>query len=342
MDDATETYADGANPQRMSDHPPPLSISNGSLTAAISPLGATLRDLRLAGVSHPLVLGWASEQDYARNDDFLGPLVGRCANRIGGGSYALGETRYALDKNFRGRHMLHGGSDGIDKHIWTVENHSETEITLSLQLEDGHMGFGGALALTARFRITEPAKLSLEIEGRSTGVTLCNIAPHWYFNLDGRGDIKKHRLQIMADSYLPVDEDLIPTGAIQDVQNTPFDFRQLREIGDFPYDHNFCTSASRTAERPIARLVSDASEVSLEISSTEPGLQVYSGAYLDQPGKPTLAGLGYSAHSGIALEPQCWPDAPNNAGFPSVVLNEGEVYRHRSSFSFGLPGASDR
>lgn len=319
--------------------PKPVTISNGTLTATFSPLGATLRDLRMSGVPHPLILGWGTDCAYLENDDYLGPLVGRCANRISGGAYSLGNTRYYVDRNFRGRHTLHGGVDGVDKQIWTVEALSATEVTLSLLLDDGHMGFGGDLRIKAHFRILHNATLSMAIEARSSGRSLCNIAPHWYFNLDGQGDIKAHTLQVFADSYLPVDGDLIPTGSVPDVQGTAFDFRQPREIGDFPYDHNFCTATQRVAERPVACLASEKSGVQLEISSTEPGLQVYSGAYLDQPDKPTLTGSGYGAYAGIALEPQCWPDAPNNADFPNVVLNEGEVYRHQSSFSFGYDPA---
>lgn len=313
----------------------PLSIGNGCLTAAISPLGATLCDLRMVSVDHPLILGWMNPRDYLKNDDYFGPLVGRCANRIGGGTYWLGNKEHSVDKNFRGRHTLHGGSDGIDKQVWTVENHSETEVVLSLSLRDGHMGFGGALTIVARFGIEAPSTLSLGIEARSFGTSLCNIAPHWYFNLNGQGDIKKHLLQIFADSYLPVDKDLIPTGSVQDVQGTPFDFRQLREIGEFPYDHNFCISKNRTTLKPVARLISESSGLYLNISSTETGLQVYSGAYLDYPIRQTLNGTGCEAFAGVALEPQCWPDAPNNPDFPSVTLKDGETYRHQSFFSFG-------
>lgn len=317
-------------------------LSNGTLKATISPLGATLRDLRLKGVDHPLILGWRDAGDYLKNDDYLGPLVGRYANRIAGGTYRLGETTYHVDKNFRARHALHGGSDGIDKRLWTVEHQSATEVVLSLRLPDGHMGFGGNLGITARFSLTAPTTLSLEIEAQTPDQSLCNIAPHWYFNLDGRGDIKSHRLQVLADRYLPVDDDLIPTGAIPDVQGTEFDFRQLREIGDFPYDHNFCTSQDRVTERRIASLVSAQSGIRLDIASTEPGLQVYTGAYMDQPSRATLSDAAYSAYSGIALEPQCWPDAPNNDNFPNVVLNKGEVYRHRSSFSFSRFDPADQ
>jgi len=320
--------------------PEPIEITNGSLTATISPLGATLRDLRMAGVEHPLVLGWGDESAYLDNGDYLGPLVGRCANRIAGGTYELSGNIHRLDRNFRDRHALHGGSDGIDKHVWTVETRGAAEVTLSLALADGHMGFGGALAIEARFRIADPACLRLDIRARSKGQTLCNIAPHWYFNLDGHGDIKTHRLQILADTYLPVDDDLIPTGDERSVADSAFDFRAPREIGSFPYDHNFCTSRRRQPERRIATLASATSGVCMELSSTEPGLQVYTGTHLHQPDRPTLAGVPYTSHSGIALEPQCWPDAPNNEGFPGIVLNEGELYRHSSSFSFSTRAGS--
>ena len=314
--------------------PKPLEISNGKLVAKISQLGATLRDLRMKGVEFPLVLGWRDEEDYFDNDDYLGPLVGRCANRISGGTFEIAGRSFNVDRNSLNKHTLHGGSDGTDKHVWNVETQSERQLILSLCLPNGHMGFGGQLDIQANFQILEPASLRLEILARSKGTSLCNIAPHWYFNLDGSVDVTGHQLQILADSYLPVDRDLIPTGSVERVDHTDFDFRRPTTVGSFPYDHNFCTSDDRQAERTIARLWGATSGVSMEIASTEPGLQVYTGAYLEQPRKPTLIGRPYSRFAGIALEPQCWPDAPNNTGFPSVALKEGDLYRHASTFSF--------
>ncbi|MFY2825418.1 aldose epimerase family protein [Ruegeria sp. MALMAid1280] len=311
-----------------------ITISNGALTATLFPLGATLCDLRLDGVGHPLVLGWHDPEDYLRKDEYLGPVVGRCANRISSGSYHLNGKTFHLNRNFRDRHCLHGGQDGTAMQLWEAAQCSATSVTFTLHLPDGHMGFGGDLFVSARYSVEHPAALRLEIEAHSDSATVCNFAPHWYFNLNGGGDITGHNLQIAADRYLPVDGDLIPLGDPAPVQGTEFDFRTPRAVGDFPFDHNFCISDQRTSEKPVAVLGSSLAGVRMALSSTEPGLQVYSGTYLNHPDRRTLSGDPYKARSGLALEPQGWPDAPNNPSYPSVILQAGERYRHVSRLSF--------
>ncbi|WP_420583715.1 aldose epimerase family protein [Ruegeria sp.] len=311
-----------------------IVISNGILTATLSPLGASLCDLRLDGVDHSLVLGWSEPQDYLQNDDYLGPIVGRCANRIAGGCYRLGGQEYQLDQNFRDRHCLHGGEDGAAKQDWDLRQQSATHVTFGLHLPDGHMGFGGELFVEARFTIEDPAALVLEIEARSKGASICNFAPHWYFNLSGAGDITDHILTIVADRYLPVDDDLIPLGDPAEVSGTVFDFRTPREVGNYPFDHNFCLSDQQRPEKLAATLESLRSGVRMDLSTTEPGLQVYSGTYLNHPGRKTLSGAPYMAWSGLALEPQGWPDAVNNPAYPSVILEHGQLYRNVSRFAF--------
>ncbi|MBM1312304.1 galactose mutarotase [Sulfitobacter mediterraneus] len=312
----------------------PIEITNGGLTATILPFGASLQDLRLDGVDHPLVLGLADPQDYQTGAAYLGAIVGRCANRIAQGRYDLAGQTFQTDQNFLGRHTLHGGAGSVDKMAWSVVSRTKSALALQLHLPDGHLGFGGALDVQVRYSVEAPATLRLEISAQGSAATPCNFAPHFYFNLDGAGTVKNHTLAIAAEQYLPVDGDLIPTGEIAAVSGTPFDFRAARQIGDRPFDHNYCTAKGRASCRPICTLAAPQSGVSMTLSSTEPGLQVYSGEFLDEPAGKTLTGQAYRAFEGLALEPQGWPDAPNQPGFPSVILQPDETYLHVSEYAF--------
>lgn len=312
----------------------PIEISNGGLSAKILPFGASLQDLRLDGVNHPLVLGLANPADYQTGAAYLGAIVGRCANRIAHGRYELEGETFHTDQNFLARHTLHGGAGSVDKMHWSVIEHAGAATTLRLQVSDGHLGFGGALDVELRYSIEAPATLRLEITAQCSAPTPCNFAPHFYFNLDGAGKVQRHALAIAAEQYLPVDGDLIPTGELANVAQTPFDFRAPRQIGDYPIDHNFCTAQIQGACRPICTLKGAQSGVSMTLSSTEPGLQVYTGEFLDEPAAKTLTGQPYGAFEGLALEPQGWPDAPNQPSFPSVTLHPGEIYRHVSEYAF--------
>jgi len=312
----------------------PIEITNGGLTATILPFGASLQDLRLDGVDHPLVLGLADPKDYQTGAAYLGAIVGRCANRIAQGCYDLAGQTFQTDQNFLGRHTLHGGIDSVDKMVWSVVSRTKAALTLQLHLPDGHRGFGGALDVQVRYSIEAPATLRLEISAQGPAATPCNFAPHFYFNLNGEGDVRHHSLAIAAEHYLPVDDDLIPTGEVAEVAGTPFDFRNARQIGDHPFDHNFCTSQGHRVCRPICTLTGAQSGITMTLASTEPGLQVYSGEFLDEPASKTLNGQPYSAFEGLALEPQGWPDAPNQPGFPSVILQPNETYLHVSEYAF--------
>ncbi|MEV8468111.1 aldose epimerase family protein [Fluviibacterium sp. DFM31] len=311
-----------------------IQVGNGALTARILPYGATLQDLRLEGTPHALVLGHPTARDYVDSTAYFGAVVGRCANRIANGRYDLEGKTCHTPRNFLDRHTLHGGGNSIERMVWQVVSRTETEVSLHLHLPDGHEGFGGNLDLRLTYRILPPAVLSFELTATTDSASLCNIAPHWYFNLDGTGPICDHRLSVVARHYLPVDQELIPTGEIAPVAGTPFDFQTARAVGDVLYDHNFCLSDGPQPCREVARLTGPMSGITLTLSTTEPGLQVYSGAYLDETERSTLNGQPYTPFTGIALEPQGWPDAPNQPGFPSVVLRQGETYRHVSTFAF--------
>lgn len=306
-----------------------ITLSNGKLQARVLTLGAIVQDLRLASRPTGLVLGYERIAPYLTSPGrYVGGIVGRFANRIGNASFTLDGQTHQLDRNFLDRHILHGGSDGIDLHLWDIRDHGESHVTLALTLPDGHMGFPSALEIVATIAL-EGMALSFDISATSDGPTVCNLAHHGYFNLDGGGDVRNHRLQIAAEHYLPVDSDLIPTGELAPVAGTVFDFRAEREIGTAPYDHNFCLSPERAPLRAVAKLTGTKG-LSLTVETTEAGLQIYDARHFS--GDPARPETGPAAHAGLAMETQNWPDAPNKPQFPDAVLRKGETYRNQTRF----------
>ena len=307
-------------------------IAGHGLTATFTEWGASLIDLRLAGVAHPLVLGLDRLEDYAAGvGQYMGATVGRCANRIGDARFTLDGTEHRTDANFKGKHTLHGGAAGTGKRVWTLLEKTPDSVIFALSLTDGDMGFPGAMEVTARFACETGSLLRVQYRATCEAATLCNFAHHAYWNLDGGADISHHSLTVRAGRYVPVNDDLIPTG-VASVDGTRFDFLAGRALpGEGLLDHNLCLSDAREALRDVAVL--RARGLRMTVATTEPGLQVYDGALIDTP-VPGLEGRRYGAHSGIALEPQVWPDAPNHKGFPSAVLRPGETYDQTSTFRF--------
>lgn len=289
------------------------------LTARVLTLGATVQDLRREGIAHPLVLGYDSAAPYFAEGLYVGALVGRFANRIGGGRFVLAGRAHQVDTNYLGRHLLHGGRDGIHHQLWRIADLAEDRVTLALDLPDGHMGFPGRLSIRAEIAVAGDA-LSFDLCATSDAATPCNLAHHGYFTLDPGGDIRAQHLQIAAEHYLPVDPDLIPTGEIAPVAGTDFDFRSPRVIGGAGYDHNFCLSDRRQPLRPVARL--QGGGLAMQIETTEPGLQLYDGRHFERP------------FAGVALECQGWPDAPNRPGFPDSILRPGAEYHALTRYRF--------
>lgn len=307
-----------------------LSLQSGRLSAKVLTLGAILQDLRIEGVDHSVVLGSPDLAAYLGAARYFGAIVGRFANRIGGGRFALDGKTYRTDLNFRDRHTLHGGGEGTDMQIWQVQSLAPDRAILALELPDGHMGFPGAMRITAEIALIGDG-LSFNLTARTDAPTVCSLAHHGFFDLDGRGDIRNHSLMIAAEHYLPVDDDLIPTGEIRPVDGGDFDFRSPRRIGRAGYDHNFCLSDSQRPLRPVARLTGE-SGLSMQVETTACGLQFYDGAYMqDVPG---LDGRRYGPHAGLALETQHWPDAPNQSGFPDAVLRPGQVFSETTIYRF--------
>ncbi|MCF8481764.1 MAG: galactose mutarotase [Rhodospirillum sp.] len=321
-----------------------LEISAHGLTARFLSLGAILQDLRLDGLAHPLVLGFDRLEGYLAHPDlYFGAMVGRYANRIGQGRAVLGGTLVQLDTNFRGRHLLHGGREGSSRRLWRVLAQSSDAVTFADRLPDGHMGFPGTLDVQVVFHILPGPALCIDIRAESDAETLCNFAHHSYFNLSGAPTIAGHRLGVAANAYLPVTEDLIPTGEKRDVTGTPFDFREgkilTNDLLTTGFDHNFCLSSARQSMRPVAWLEAPSGGPVMTVETTEAGLQFYDGAMVTS-NAAGLDGQIHGAHAGLALEPQVWPDAPNQPSFPSALLRPGEVYEQRTALVFSRPGSN--
>lgn len=321
-----------------------VTISAGGMSANIINWGAVIQDLRLEGHTPPLVLGFEEFDHYPARSPYFGAIAGRFANRIANGRFYIDGESYQTDQNFLGKHMLHGGSEGTGKRVWTITNHGSDFVTLDYRATAGEMGFPGNLDMSCTYRLVANGRLIVELSAETDAPTPCNLAHHSYFNLDdgGAGDILDHRMMIAADAYLPVDDELIPAGVVQPVAESVFDFRHARPIRHDDggkqqlYDHNFCISAGRGPLRRAAWVQGAESGVELDVWTTEPGMQFYAGAKVaDLP--VGLDGITYSAHSGFCLEAQTWPDGPNRAYFPNAILRPGETYNQVTEYRFSRP-----
>ncbi|MGB3501499.1 MAG: aldose epimerase family protein [Mesorhizobium sp.] len=316
-------------------------IHAGGLTATIMQWGAVLQDLRLEGHSSPLVLGFSSFDDYPASSPYFGAIAGRYANRIAHGRFVVDGRHHVADTNFLGKHMLHGGARGTGKRVWSLVDRGADFVTLGLRDPDGWMGFPGNLDITCTYRLKLPATLSIELSATTDQPTLCNLTNHSYFNLDdgGRTESLDHRLSIAAGAYLPVDDEMIPTGEVRPVDGTAFDFRLARTIrhdeggGQTMYDHNFCLASQRGPLKQAAWAQGAHSGIEMEMWTTEPGVQFYAGHKVAREAVG-LEGKPYPAWAGFCLEAQCWPDSPNRPYFPQAVLWPGDRYRQVTEYRF--------
>jgi aldose 1-epimerase len=319
-------------------------ISYGGI---ITSLKVPDRDGRTADV----VLGFDSPQRYLDQPPppYFGALIGRYGNRIAKGTFTLEGRTYTLATNNEPNH-LHGGTRGFDKVLWTAtprEAADGSSVILTRTSPDGEEGYPGNLQVRVTYTLTNRNELIVDYHATTDKATPVNLTQHSYFNLAGHdaGDILGHQLLINADRYTPVDATLIPTGELAPVQGTPFDFRQPTAIGaridqDDPqlkngkgYDHNWVLNRSGAGLSLAARLTDPKSGRTLEIRTTEPGLQFYSGNCLDG----TINGKGgppYAHRSGLCLETQHYPDSPNKSNFPSTVLKPGQNYDSKTVFAF--------
>jgi aldose 1-epimerase len=272
-----------------------------------------------------VVLGFADLDGYlAHPEPYLGALVGRYANRIAGGRFPLDGVIYSLAQN-NAPNSLHGGEHGFDKRVWDVEP-VEHGLRLGRVSAHGEEGFPGRLDVSVTYTLDESGALRIAYEATTDAPTLVNLTNHSYFNLSGSGNAGGHELRLAASRFTPVDGDLIPTGALDDVTGTRFDFREPRKVGA-GYDHNFVLDKGLTAALvEIAELHDPASGRVLTVATTEPGIQLYTADHLsDGP---------FSPGDGIALETQHFPDSPNRPEFPSTELRPGEVYRSETVYGF--------
>ncbi len=314
-----------------------ISLRGGGLQANVLTYGGVLQDLRLEGHGPALVLGFEQFDYYLNHSPYFGAIVGRCANRIRDGHMLLGSVEFQLDQNETAGHHLHGGKGGTGNRIWTIDKVEDDNVVLSLLLADGEMGYPGNMQISLIYHLLPENVLDIKLEAISDKTTLCNLAHHSYFNLDGSDTILDHLLRVDSDGFNPVDDELIPTGEVRSVEATPFDFRQLKSIGAVSrqqlIDHNFCLSQQRQKLRPVAQLESPKSAIRLEVHTSEPGLQVYDGKKIDIPVNG-LDGRHMGAYAGIALEAQVWPDAVHHQHFPQAVVDPGETYRQYTQYAF--------
>lgn len=324
-----------------------LGIPPGPVLTLLD-LGATVHGLEVTcgdGHRRNVVLNQATAADYLASGDYLGGTIGRYANRIAGGRFELDGRPVQLGAHDRGNH-LHGGPDGFDRRRWQVEDVSGTHALLALDSPDGDQGFPGRLRAEARFEVVDD-RVRLDLTATTDATTVVNLTSHAYFNLDGpgRGTVDHHELVVAADEYTPVDRTGIPLGRHAPVAGTAFDFRAAAPIGPAlrspddqvvmarGIDHNYVLRG--VGMRPVARLSSRRTGTTLELHTDLPGLQVYTGNFLDGS-LPAGGGGRHRQGDGIALEPQLFPDTPNRPDFGSAVLRPGETYRAALEWRFGV------
>ena len=296
-----------------------------------------------------VVLGYDTLADYIKESPYFGALIGRYGNRIAKGKFKLDGKEYTLATN-NAPNALHGGLKGFDKVVWEPRILATLEgpaLKLKYESKDGEEGYPGNLSVTAVYTLTDDNALKLEYTATTDKDTVVNFTQHSYFNLAGKGDILNHEVMMPADRFTPVDSTLIPTGELKPVDGTPFDFRTPTAIGarigqedeqlkfGNGYDHNWVINKPMGQLGLMARVYEPTTGRVLEVGSTEPGLQFYTGNFLD--GKLTgKGGWVYQFRNGFCLEAQHYPDSPNQPNFPSVVLKPGQVYQSTIIFKFSV------
>ena len=326
-----------------------LRNAAGMEVRAIS-YGAIITSIRVpdrAGRIGDVTLGFDTLDGYLAQHPYFGAVVGRYGNRIGKGQFTLGGRTYKLAAN-NGPNHLHGGVKGFDKYVWQAESLTgRNGVAFSRTSPDGEEGYPGTLEVRVVYALDDRNVLSVEYHATTDKATPINLTQHSYFNLAGEGDILAHELLINADRYTPVDETLIPTGELAPVAGTPFDFRKPTAIGaridqahpqlknGRGYDHNFVLNRTGSGPGLAARVTEARTGRTLEIRTTEPGVQFYSGNFLDG----TIKGKGgrvYQQRAGFCLETQHFPDSPNKPSFPSAILEPGREHRSQTTFAFGV------
>lgn len=330
-----------------------LKNSNG-MCAAITNYGGRIVQLMVPdknGKPTDVVVGFKSVDDYVHSTEpYFGALIGRVGNRIANAQFVLDETTYQLFAN-NGPNTLHGGKKGFQNVVWDGRLLNDTILELSYYSADGEEGFPGDLSVKVRYLLTSKNELCIDYEATGNKRTPVNLTNHAFFNLNGEGSgtINNHTLQINANQYTPVDATLIPTGQLENVAGTPFDFRQPTTIGSRidtvnneqlkfgkGYDHNYVLSAPSDGQMHQAAVVtSDLSGIVMTVFTVEPGLQFYGGNFM-QSKNTFKSGAKDDFRTAFCLETQHFPDAPNQPSFPSIILEPGQKYYTSSVYRFGV------
>jgi aldose 1-epimerase len=321
------------------------TLKAGDISLSVSTLGGVWTSLRVPSKvtgTADLLLGFSSLGGWAANKPYFGATVGRFANRIGGASFTLDGKAYPLYRN-DGENCLHGGRRGFDKRLWKAEAYEDREgvfVRLELESPDGEEGFPGKLSAAVSYGLTKSNELIAGYDAKLGARSPVNLTNHAYFNLagEGEGDILSQDLRIYGSSIVEVDAKLIPTGKLLPVKGGPFDFLSRKPIGrDLAaagggYDHCYALDGEPGKLRPCAEVWEEGSGRSMRVFTTQPGVQFYSGNFLDGiPGKP---GSVYGKHAGFCLETQHFPDSPNRPEFPPCIFGPGKDYREKTVFAF--------
>lgn len=321
------------------------------MTVTVMSYGGIIQSIQVpdrAGAMRDIAHGFESLDGYLKGHPYFGALIGRYGNRIGKAQFALNGVTYKLAANNNGN-SLHGGLKGFDKVVWKV---TEQDVPGGAGLElryvskDGEEGYPGNLDVTVRYTLKETNEFQIDYLANTDKATPVNLTNHTYFNLAGEGTILDHQLRLNADKFTPVDAGLIPTGELKPVAGTPFDFKSPHAIGERinaadaqiklggGYDHNFVLNAAASGQTMVAEVQEPKSGRTLEVWTTEPGVQFYTGNFLD--GSLKGKGREFGKRSAFCLETQHFPDSPNKPAFPSAVLEPGKVYQSTTVWKFGV------
>jgi aldose 1-epimerase len=331
-----------------------FSLTNAQgMVVKITNFGGIITEIHVPdkhGVFTDVNLGFNKFEDYLQKDvPYFGALIGRFGNRIAGGKFTLDGETYSLATN-NGNNHLHGGVVGFDKVVWAATSFETTTsvgITLEYLSVDGDQGYPGNLDVTVIYELTNANEILVKYHAVTDKATPINLTQHAYFNLAGKGDVLDHEIMINADRFTAINDEAIPTGDLPLVEGTPFDFRSPRLIGERinqdnvqlkngnGYDHNFVLNKTYTKELSLAaRVVENNSGRVLEVFTQEPGVQFYTGNWMD--GSLTGKGWNYARRGGFCLEPQHFPDSPNQPQFPNTILRPGEEYTSVMSYTFSV------
>jgi aldose 1-epimerase len=323
------------------------TLKAGDLSLSVSTLGAAWTSLVVPSrknIKDDILLGFSTLAGYTGVNPYMGATIGRVGNRIGGGVFSLGGVTYRLFKN-DGEHSLHGGFHGFDKRVWKAEAYEERDgifVRFELDSPDGDEGYPGRLKAAVSYGLSKSNELIADYQAKADAPSPVNLTNHSYFNLagEGKGSILSHEVTLFASSYVEVNESLIPTGNLVPVDNGPFDFRRRKPVNrDLAatgggYDHCFALEGKAGELRPCAEVHEGVSGRTMKISTTQPGVQFYTGNFL--AGLPGKHGSVYNKHSGFCLETQHFPDSPNRGEFPPAVFGPGREYHEKTVFSFGF------